>query len=71
MEDHKLEWWGYLHTKGTLHAKRYFGPLDIDEAHESPFVQRVAGPFLATGRDDALRQIAEGVGVIYNPEIHT
>ena len=41
----KLEWWGYLHVEGTLQVKRYFGPRDIEEAHESPFVDMVHGPF--------------------------
>ena len=40
-----LLWWGYIHTNGTIQVKRYFGPEDIREAHESPFVARVYGPF--------------------------
>lgn len=51
----KLEWWGYLHVEGTLQVKRYFGPRDIKEAQESPFVDIVHGPFLAQDRDDALK----------------
>ena len=31
------KWWGYIHTSGSLHAKRYFDERDIDEAMESPF----------------------------------
>lgn len=50
----KLLWWGYLHTSGTLQAKRYFGELDIQEAHESPFCKKVVGPFEASDRDEAL-----------------
>lgn len=49
-----LMWWGYLHTSGTLQAKPYFGPLDIQEANESPFCKKVVGPFNANGRDEAL-----------------
>ncbi len=52
-------WWGYRHTSGTLQAKRYFDPRDIEEAHESPFCACVVGPFKATGRDDALRIVKE------------
>ena len=52
-------WWGYKHTSGTLQAKRYFGPLDIQEANESPFCDQVVGPFEAEGRDEALKIIAE------------
>lgn len=51
------KWWGYKHVNGSFQAKRYFGPLDIQEAHESPFCERVAGPFLASGRDEALKQV--------------
>jgi hypothetical protein len=47
-------WWGYLHTSGTLQAKPYFEPLDIQEAQESPFCEKVVGPFQAYGRDEAL-----------------
>jgi len=49
----KLLWWGYLHTSGTVQIKRYFSQLDLDEANESPFVQRSYGPFPASGRDEA------------------
>lgn len=58
----KMTWWGYLHTSGTLHAKRYFSDADLDDAYESPFVAQVVPTFEAEGRDDALRIIAERVG---------
>jgi hypothetical protein len=58
LED-KFEWWGYLHTTGTIQAKRYFGPLDINEAKESPFCVKVVGPFMAKGRMDALEKVSE------------
>ena len=58
MEDNNgFLWWGYKHTSGTLQAKRYFGKLDIQEAHESPFCDIVVGPFNANGRDEALEYI--------------
>jgi len=47
-------WWGYLHTDGSLQAKRYFQPLDIEEAIESPFVVQALGPFKAKSRDGAI-----------------
>ena len=55
----KLLWWGYLHSSGTLQAKRYFDQQDIDEAHQSPFVEGVVGPFYASSRDEALQIIGE------------
>lgn len=60
MSEQKMnQWWGYLHTSGTLQAKRYFGPIDIQEAEESPFCQKVVGPFEALDREDALRIVEE------------
>jgi len=56
-----LLWWGYRHTEGTLQAKRYFEPLDIQEARESPFVQSAYGPFKAEGRDEALKILEQHV----------
>lgn len=61
-----MKWWGYLHTDGSLQAKRYhptFGPGDIEEAFESPFCAKVVGPFEATDREDALQKIAKLTGV--------
>lgn len=55
----KFLWWGYRHISGTLQAKRYFEPLDIQEAHESPFCAEVVGPFEASDRDEALNIVAE------------
>lgn len=50
-------WWGYLHTSGTLQAKHYYEPLDIQEAKESPFCKKVVGPFAALHRDHALQLV--------------
>ena len=55
--NNQLEWWGYKHIRGTYQAKRYFEPLDIKEAKESPFCEQVVGPFLAEDREDALYQV--------------
>ncbi len=59
MVEDLFNWWGYKHTNGTYQAKRYFEPLDIQEAEESPFCAEVVGPFKATDRNDALRQVEE------------
>ncbi len=56
-----LQWWGYRHTSGTLQAKRYLSEMDIEEAHESPFVKTVYGPFNAAGRDEALAILEQHV----------
>ena len=55
----KLQWWGYKHVSGTYQAKRYFDYRDIDDAHDSPFCERVAGPFMAENRDEALKIVEE------------
>lgn len=55
----KRQWWGYLHTSGTLQAKPYFEPLDIIEARQSPFCVKVVGPFEASDRDEALEIVKE------------
>ena len=52
-------WWAYKHTNGSILPKRYFGPEDIAEAHESPFVDEVRGPIEGT-REDALALFKEG-----------
>lgn len=52
-------WWGYKHISGTYQAKRYFDPLDIKEANESPFCEQAVGPFNATDREDALIKVKE------------
>lgn len=49
-----LQWWGYLHTSGTIQAKRFFSDEDIFEARESPFCAKVVGPFNADNRDNAI-----------------
>jgi hypothetical protein len=56
------KWWGYIHTNGSVQAKRYFDPLDIQEARESPFVAQVVLPFDAESREDALDYVAEHAG---------
>jgi len=48
-----IQWWGYRHTNGTIHTKRYFDKRDIEEANESPFVDQSTGPFEAGNADDA------------------
>ena len=55
----KQLWWGYLHISGTLQAKPYREPLDIQEAKESPFCKKVVGPFKSSNRDEALLHVKE------------
>lgn len=57
METNELEWWGYKHTSGGYHTKRYFDRQDIIEARESPFCEIVVGPFMAKSGEHALEQV--------------
>lgn len=56
-----IQWWGYLHASGTLQVKRYFGPLDIQEAQESPFVNEVYGPWEVEHRVQAEMKLKEAI----------
>ena len=48
------KWWGYVHTSGSLHVKRYFSQEDIDEADASPFVKKSYGPWECLNSDEAM-----------------
>lgn len=55
------EWWGYIHTNGSIQVKRVFDDRDyqlcLEDARESPFVSRIIPRFNAESRDDAIRII--------------
>ena len=55
----KILWWGYIHQNGSIQVKRYFSYLDLQEALESPFVERVYGHFHADSREEAINHIKE------------
>ncbi len=57
----KLKWWGYKHVNGSLQVKRYFDYLDLQEARESDLVEVTVGPFLASGREEALEKLKESL----------
>ena len=56
-----MRWWGYLHTNGSLQVKLYFGPQDIREAQESPFVITTYGPWDAKDRPEAIEKLEEAI----------
>ena len=60
------KWWGYLHVNGSFQVKIYFDKLDISEALESPFVERIGGPWFCENREEALKMLAEEVGDVKN-----
>lgn len=53
----KIKWWGYIHENGSLQVKRYFGPEDLIEAQQSPFVRSVHGPWEVNNRDEAIEKL--------------
>lgn len=55
----KLKWWAYIHENGSLQVKRFFGPRDLEEAYESPFVDYVISPFEAENREEAIKIATE------------
>lgn len=54
-------WWGYVHTNGSTHLKRYFDKRDIEEAQQSPFVEKLIHLFEAPDRESALIQLEKEV----------
>ena len=54
-----MEWWGYLHTEGTIQVKRVLWDIELclQEANLSPFVKQVFPPFNAKDREKAIKHI--------------
>ena len=53
-----LQWWGYLHTNGTIQVKRYYVGYRRD-CDESEFVVACTNPFSANSRADAMEIATE------------
>jgi hypothetical protein len=53
------KWWGYIHVDGSVHAKRYYEPLDIEEAERSPFCKKIYGPFEVELRSQAIEMVKD------------
>jgi len=47
------QWWGYLHSNGTIQTKRWFGNHKdyTDDCEGNDFVLEVVRPFTAESRD--------------------
>lgn len=54
-----LEWWGYIHTDGTLHIKRYLSETQILDALNSDFVKVISGRVYADDKKEATKLIKE------------
>lgn len=57
-------WWAYRHTNGGIQLKRYFSESDLEDADESPFVQKRTGVFEACSREEAFAIAKEKLGVM-------
>ena len=68
MSEDGLIWYGYQHTNGSLHTKRYFTHENIIEAKESDFVAHVVGPFEADNKEAAQEVIKELLGGVNKHE---
>jgi hypothetical protein len=55
----KHMFWGYLHTEGTIHIKRYHSQNDIVDGIASPFCKHVVGPILAPNREEGAKIISQ------------
>jgi hypothetical protein len=54
-DDGMFRWWGYRHTSGSIHVRRYFDDGSIEDARESPFCEQVVDPFECDSRAEAVR----------------
>lgn len=59
-----IMWWGYQHSNGSLHVKRYFSEDQIEDANESPFVQRIFGPWDVSNRSEAENKLRACLGIL-------
>lgn len=57
----KIKYWAYIHSNGELQVKRYFHPMDLIEAQESPFVKKVLEPIFASSWQEALKIYQEQI----------
>lgn len=64
------KWWGYIHSMGGIHIKRFFDIKDLEKADESPLVYKRTEILEANTREEAIKKVCSDLGVIYNPYIH-
>lgn len=61
MNESKLMWWGYLHSNGSIHFKRWFGDHKdyTEDCEGNDFVVKVVKPFEAANPGEALRIVTQ------------
>ena len=60
-----IEWWGYLHSNGTVQVKRWFGDHGdyTTDCYGNDFVLQVVPPFKAESHEEATKIILERLGL--------
>ena len=55
------QWWGYLHSNGTIQCKRWFGDVKdyTEDCEGNDFVVQVVRPFSAINREEAMKYLME------------
>ena len=50
-----IQWWGYLHSNGTIQIKRWFGDHKdyTEDCWGNDFVKEVIAPFSSNSRKEA------------------
>ena len=59
--NNNIQWWGYLHSNGTIQVKRWFGDVKdyTEDCDGNDFVQQVVPPFEANTREEAIKILTE------------
>jgi hypothetical protein len=65
------QWWGYLHSNGTVQAKRFLGDHRdyTDDYKGNDFVVDVVPPFNADSREEALKILRERLALNDEKEV--
>jgi hypothetical protein len=61
----KYEWWGYLHSNGSVQLKRWFGDHKdyTEDCENNPFTVKVSAPFEAESGELAWRMLHARLGI--------
>lgn len=53
------EWWGYLHSNGTVQLKRWYGDHKdyTEDCENNDFVVKVIPPFKASSYEEAMSKL--------------
>lgn len=65
MDHNTINWWGYLHSNGSVQLKRWFGDHKdyTEDCEGNEFVSQVVRPFTADTREAAMEILCLRLGV--------